>query len=102
MEPFAGRTFLNDAESFVRTDAPNVVITTIQEHPDRPGNWLLRLFEAHGEDAMVSLELPREVEAAWATNLLGDLETELAVTGNAVTVPLGGYEIETLAIAFKG
>ena len=53
MEPFAGRTFLNDAESFVRTDAPNVVITTIQEHPDRPGNWLLRLFEAHGEDATV-------------------------------------------------
>ena len=102
MEPFAGRTFLNDAESFVRTDAPNVVITTIQEHPDRPGNWLLRLFEAHGEDATVSLQLPRAVEAAWVTNLLGDLETELAVTGNAVTVPLGGYEIETLAIAFKG
>ncbi|MDE2929537.1 MAG: glycosyl hydrolase-related protein [Chloroflexota bacterium] len=100
MQPFAGRTFLNDQESFVRTDAPNVVITTIQEHPDRAGNWLLRLFEAHGEDTTVTLQLPRDVAAAWVTNLMGDLETELFVSGNAVTLMLGGYAIETIAVAF--
>ena len=103
MQPFAGNTFLSDEESFVRTDASNVVITTIQEHPERPGAWLLRLFEAHGEEnTTVTLQLPRAVEAAWVTNLMGDLETELAVSGNTVTVPLGGYEIETLAVAFAG
>ena len=32
---------------------------------------------------------------------MGDLETELAVSGNTVTVPLGGYEIETIAVAFR-
>ena len=85
----------------MRTDASNVVITTIQEHPDRAGNWMLRLFEAHGEDTTVSLQLPREVDAAWVTNLMGDLETELAVSGSTVTVPLGGYEIETIAVAFR-
>ena len=100
MQPFAGNTFLNDRESFVRTDAPNVVITTIQEHADRAGNWLLRLFEAHGEDTTVSLQLPRAVEAAWVTNLMGDLKTGLAVSGNTVTVPLDAYGIETVAIAF--
>ena len=100
MQPFVGNTFLNDRESFVRTDAPNVVITTIQEHPDRPGNWMLRLFEAHGEDTTVSLQLPRAVEAAWVTNLMGDLETGLAVSGSTVTVPLDAYGIETVAIAF--
>ncbi|MYB75683.1 MAG: hypothetical protein F4X83_00990 [Chloroflexi bacterium] len=61
---------------------------------------MMRLFEAHGEDTTVSLQLPRAVEAAWVTNLMGDLETELAIAGNAVTVPLGGYAIETIAIAF--
>ncbi len=100
MQPFAGRTFLHDRESFVRADADNVVLTTVQEHPDRPGNWLLRLFEAHGEETTVTLQLPRAVAAAWVTNLMGDPETELAAAGNTVTLPLGGYEIATLAVAF--
>ncbi|MCY4438230.1 MAG: glycosyl hydrolase-related protein, partial [Chloroflexi bacterium] len=63
---------------------------------------MLRLFEAHGEDTTVTLELPRAVEAAWVTDLMGDLETELAVSGSTVTVPLGGYAIETIAVAFGG
>ncbi len=101
MQPFAGRTFLDDQESFVRADADNVVITTMQEHPDRPGNWLVRLFEAHGEDTTVMLRLPRDVAAAWVTDLMGKPETELAVSGKTVSVPMGGYAIETLAVAFK-
>jgi alpha-mannosidase len=98
--PIPGKTFLPDQESFVRVNAANVVITTIQEHPDRPGQWLVRLFETQGRQTPVEVRLPRTVRAAWAANLLGDVGAALPVAGNTVTLSLGAYAIETFVVEF--
>ncbi|HUN89356.1 MAG TPA: glycoside hydrolase family 38 C-terminal domain-containing protein [Terriglobales bacterium] len=87
--------------SFVKVDAPNVVVTAIKKAEDDDG-LILRFYEWAGKTGDVKIELPEAATSAEETNLMEKPDTPLTLGDNAhsVTLQTKPYEIKTVKLKF--
>src|SRR5581483_7858589 len=88
--------------SFVKIDAPNVVLTAVKKAEDDSG-LLIRYYEWAGKEGDVRIDLPQAAATAEETNLMEKTDHSLALAdaGKSVTVPTKPYEIKTVKVTFK-
>jgi len=87
------------AFSWCQVDPANVLLLTAKQAEDGDG-YILRLWEATGQDTNVAVSLDEAFGpfAAWQTNIVEEDLAPLAVHGRAVTLPIGGFGLETVRI----
>ncbi|MFQ5753392.1 MAG: glycoside hydrolase family 38 C-terminal domain-containing protein, partial [bacterium] len=94
--------------SFVSVSAENVVLETIKqaeppqtfvEHANASNNvWILRLFEAYGQDTAVQITFPVPVRKAVRSNFLEEDGETLQVMRNQVTIPISALKVLTIKV----
>ncbi len=88
------------SESFVSTDASNVVLTAMKKTEDGDG-LLLRFYEWAGKDSSVQVTVPAGAASATETNLMEKTEgSPLAAAGNKVTFPIHPFAIQTIRVDY--
>ena len=85
------------AYSFASVDKDNVILETVKAAEDGNG-VILRLYESENAKTKVCLTVNRDFERAYICNLLEETETEAAVSGNRIQIPVKPYEIVTVRI----
>ncbi len=92
---------LPSADSFVKTDQENVVITAMKKTEDGDG-LLVRFYEWAGKGGDITLTLPPGITSATLANLMEKPEgSALTVAGGRqVTVPVTPFEIQTVIIHY--
>jgi len=94
----AGPLSANPA-SFLRVDAPNVVVVNWKMAEDGHGT-IVRLLEVGGHPAEATLQFPLfAINQAWRTNAVEENQSPLNLTGHSLTVSLKPHEIATLRLA---
>jgi alpha-mannosidase len=83
--------------SLISADRPNVVVETIKRAEDGQG-VIVRLYESQRQRGPLTLTAGFSLGSAWRTNLLEENQSELAVSGNRVTLAVRPYEIVTLRL----
>jgi alpha-mannosidase len=86
--------------ALVEADAGHVVLSAFKAARD-PGArplFVLRLHEAEGKEAEVTVRFPFPVEAAWSANLMEDRGDPLPVEGSTVRLPIGPHQLQTLLV----
>ncbi len=83
--------------SFASVDKDNVILETVKAAEDGNG-IILRLYESENAKTKVCLTVNRDFERAYICNLLEETETEAAVFGNRIQIPVKPYEIVTVRI----
>lgn len=77
----------------------NVMLSAVKKAEDSD-DMIVRFFETAGQDGEATLTFAEAPSAAWETDMMeNDLEA-IAVSGNAITVPLGHNEVKTLKVRF--
>ncbi len=83
--------------SLFSVDQANVVIETIKAAED--GNGLIvRLYESQRCRGPVTLKAGYPIRQAWRTNLLEEVQEELAVQGNEIQFSVRPYQIVTIRV----
>jgi alpha-mannosidase len=92
---------LPSAHSFVKIDAPNVVLTAVKKAEDDDG-LLIRFYEWAGKETSVRIDLDKAASKAEETNLMEKPEQELVLGDDAkgFLVPTKPYEIKTVKVVF--
>lgn len=83
--------------SFASVDKDNVILETVKAAEDGNG-IILRLYESENAKTKVCLTVNRDFERAYICNLLEETETEAAVSGSRIQIPVKPYEIVTVRI----
>lgn len=86
--------------SFIRCDAPNIIIETIKRAEDGHG-FIVRLYEAQRRRGPITLTTGFDLASAWRCNLLEENQAEVAVQDNRVELAVKPYEIITLQLMAK-
>jgi alpha-mannosidase len=86
--------------SFVHSDAKNIVITAVKKAEDS-NSIILRFYEWAGKDGAVRIQIPKGATAAELTNLLEDEHgAAIPIDRDAIDVPAHPYEIVTVKIGY--
>lgn len=91
---FAGGS---DADSFLRVDSANVVLSAVKASDDDSGELIIRLYETAGLATTACIWVAGAREA-WASNLPQAKGGALPVVDQAVSVGFTPYEIKTLRV----
>ncbi len=83
--------------SFVKVDAPNVVIETLKQAEDGDG-VIVRLYECQRKRGHVTLTAGFELSEAWRTGLLEQNQDALPCAKHKVTFDIKPYQIVTLRL----
>ena len=81
--------------SFASVNKRNVILETVKAAENGEGT-VLRLYECENARTKVTLTLPEGTTAAYLTNLLEEVESELTVVDGTVTFTVKPYEIVTV------
>jgi len=98
---------LENENSFISVDSPNVVVTVVKSVWDDPKSkdLIVRLYEAHGkEQTTANIRFPNTVNSAKEVNLLEKPMADakpVNISGNSVTADFGKYEIKTLRVSLE-
>ncbi len=94
--------------SFVSVVPDNVILATIKvAEPENsfdanaqvnPHLWILRLYEAHGEAAEATIQLPRQVRQARLSNILEQDGELLPIQGSSIKLKLAAHQIVTVKV----
>jgi alpha-mannosidase len=82
----------------VGVDQPGVQVSAVKLADDGSGDVVVRLFEAVGDRAAVTLSLPYAVTSAERVNLLEDPGAPLEIAGSAARVALRPFELATIRL----
>jgi alpha-mannosidase len=101
-DPLIARVFpagRGDANSLglVEIGGRNVLLSACKKAEDSD-DLVIRVFETAGQDGEAALTFGGAPSAAWETDMLENNLTEIPVSGNTITVPLGHNEVKTLKI----
>jgi alpha-mannosidase len=96
----ASEAFFSRASSFVKVDAPNVVIETIKQAEDGQG-LIVRLYESQRRRGEFTLTTSFPLAQAWRTNLLEENQERLEVNGRQLRIYARPYQILTLRLVPK-
>lgn len=83
--------------TFLRLDAPNIIIEAIKKAEDDDG-LILRLYEAAHQQTRTRLHFGFAVAQVMATNLMEEEPVALAVENGAVTLAFRPFEIKTIKV----
>lgn len=92
---------LTSTFSFIRTDDPNVVLSTLKKC-EEDGSYILRFYETAGTSRATRLTLWQPVVSAAETNLMELDEipiVDFAPSASILKVPLKPFEIKTLKLS---
>ena len=92
-----GNAPLGTSGSWFRVSVPAVIIETVKQAEDGNG-LILRLYEAAGAGTRVELSCGFDLGAAEATNLIEEDPVPLRVSGNALALDFGPFEIRTIRL----
>lgn len=95
LEPQAGT--LPDLWSLVSVDRENVVLEVIKQAEDQR-DLIFRVYEAHGRRTRAALHLPERSTAAYACDLMENIEAEYDVQGGKLAFEIQPYEILTFRV----
>lgn len=96
----SGKGSLPPSCSFVRVDAPNVVVEAVKKAEDDEG-IIVRLYETTGARAHATLQFGEPLKSAQLVNLLEEKPKRLKATGDKVEVDFAPFEIQTIKVSFK-
>ncbi len=85
------------AYSFASVNKDNVVLETIKQAENGDGT-VLRFYECQNARTKATVTVPAEFTAAYATNLLEEVEQELPIVDGKVTFTIKPYEIYTILL----
>jgi len=75
----------------------NVILETVKAAENGEGT-VLRLYECENARTKATLTVPADTKAAYLTNLLEEIESELPVVDGKVTFTIKPYEIVTILL----
>lgn len=81
--------------SLASVNKRNVILETVKAAENGEGT-VLRLYECENARTKVTVQLPEGTKAAYLTNLLEEIESELDVVNGTVTFTIKPYEIITV------
>ncbi|MCB1692648.1 MAG: alpha-mannosidase [Pseudomonadales bacterium] len=85
------------SDSFVSCDAENVIVDTVKKAED--GNDIIvRLYEAWGIDAPVTLSLNRRVAEVAEVDLMEENPVPIKLSGDRIRLQVSPFEIRTLRV----
>ena len=85
------------AASFASVNKRNVILETVKAAENGDGT-VLRLYECENARTKVTVKVPENTQAAYLTNLLEEVESELPVENGSVTFTIKPYEIVTVLL----
>ena len=83
--------------SFASVSHDNVILETVKQAENGEGT-VLRFYECQNARTKATITVPNEYTKAYATNLLEQVEQELAVVDGKVTFTIKPYEIYTILL----
>ena len=83
--------------SFASVNKRNVILETVKAAENGDGT-ILRLYECENARTKVTVSVPADTKAAYLTNLLEEVESELTVENGTVTLTIKPYEIVTILL----
>lgn len=83
--------------SFASVNKRNVILETVKAAENGEGT-VLRLYECENARTKVTVTVPESTKAAYLTNLLEEVESELPVENGTITFTIKPYEIVTVLI----
>ena len=83
--------------SFLQVDKNNVIVSTMKK-TDNENSYIIRLFEAKGEDTDVRITLPFQVKRLWRTDMIEENGKEIQHDNNSFSTRIGHNAIETFKI----
>jgi len=86
---------LPETFSYVSCDRDNVVITAVKKAEDDEG-LIVRFHDAFDCKSDVTFTVPEGYTGAYLCDLLENVERELPMAGQSVTLPVSNFEIVTL------
>ena len=89
---------LPKAMSFLALEGDNLQVTAFKQAEDRPGNYILRLFNPTTEPVAGRLTLFKDIAEAWLTNLNEDRREQLTPKGNRLDIVVPGKKIMTFEL----
>ena len=85
------------AYSFASVNKDNVILETVKQAENGEGT-VLRFYECENSRTKATVTVPAEFTKAYSTNLLEQVEEELAVVDGKVTFTIKPYEIYTILL----
>lgn len=83
--------------SFIHCDATNITLEALKQSEDGE-SLIVRLVEQHNQRTRTTLTFDRSLTTIYRCNLMEEIEEEIQVEDNQVTLTIQPYEIVTLAI----
>lgn len=87
---------LPKAMSFLTLEGDNLQITALKQAEDRPGSYILRLFNPADAPVQGAVILFKDIQEAWMTNLNEDRQEALRPEKNRLVLEVGAKKIVTL------
>ena len=91
---------LPESQSFLQIDKSNVIASTMKKTDDE-NNYIIRLYEAAGEDTDITVTLPFTIEKLWKTDMIEENGKEIQAGKNSFTIRIGHNSIETFKLVLK-
>lgn len=87
---------IDDFSSFIKIKNEGVYLETLKLSEDKSA-YILRLYEGHGEEKIVSIKLPSLIKKAFLTDLMENKLKEISIDENhCVSFKINKFEIITL------
>ncbi len=87
---------LPKALSFLCVEGDNLQVTAFKQAEDRPGNYVVRVFNPLNEDVEGTIRLFKPIKAAWLTNMNEERSETVSPEGNAIKASFGKKKIVTI------
>ncbi len=87
-------------KSFIHLDAPDLIVSTVKESEDRPGNCVVRLFNARSVPAKGTVSFDRALKSASLLDLNETVIADASWDDRHVSVAVGSKQIVTLEVSF--
>lgn len=88
---------LDNEYSFISCDKDNVIIDCVKQAED-DNNLIVRLFDSKRIKTTAKINFGFDVKKVYITDMLENVESEVEVIDNAITLPVGTFEIITLKV----
>jgi alpha-mannosidase len=90
---------LPESKSFVQIDKNNIIVSTLKK-TDSGKSYIIRLYEAAGEDTEVRVTFPFPVKKLWKTDMIEENGKEILADKYSFNTRIGHNAIETFKIEF--
>jgi alpha-mannosidase len=90
---------LPSSSSFLKIEPQNVIVSALKQAENNK-DWILRIFETHGQASEVQITLPQMAHAVYESDMLEWRQENLAPRGYEIKIPIAPYEIKTLRFSF--